>query len=180
MSVLVRFRALVALACLLAAISVAHAAGELIPRSVVGSGATGATGNGLLLRGTLAQPAVGTSQSATLIARHGFWSYAAAAVLAVDSSVGPPSSLEFSASPNPSRGALTFDLGLPRAAAVELSILDVQGRAVVPRASRVLAAGRHRLAFDRSSDTALGPGIYFARLVVDGKPATTRRFVRVR
>ena len=63
---------------------------------------------------------------------------------------------------------------------MELQVLDVHGRATAPLASRTLAAGRHRLALEPAGDAPLGPGIYFARLIVDGKAAAMRKFVRVR
>ena len=63
-----RLHALLATACVLSVASAYHATGELIPRSVVSSGATNSAGGGRLLRGTLGQPVVGLSQSPTHIA----------------------------------------------------------------------------------------------------------------
>jgi hypothetical protein len=82
--------------------------------------------------------------------------------------------------PNPSRAGTTFAVGLPHAAQVDLRILDLQGRDVAAPATRSLSAGRHRLTFTPAGTSPLGPGVYFARLLVDGRAAGTRRFIRIR
>jgi hypothetical protein len=157
--------------------------GDTVPRSVLGSGATTATGSGRQLQGTAGQVAVGASGANALSISHGFWAIGTPQVVAVDPAVGalPPSGIEFGApTPNPSRGALAFTVGLPHAARVALLLVDVQGRAVAPADSRLLTAGRHRLVFDPARGADLASGIYFARLSVNGRVEATRRFVRVR
>ena len=161
-----------------------RAAGELVPRSVMSSGATSASGVGMQLAGTVGQLVVGTSAAPGLAAGHGFWSFIAPPVLAIDPTSGPrqlPAAVEFGAPmPNPSRGTVAFDLGLPRAARVELRVVDLQGRAVAAPAMRSLAAGRHRLVLTTAGDAAMGPGVYFTRLLVDGQVSGIQRFVRIR
>ena len=161
-----------------------RAAGTLIPRSVMSAGATIALGPNVRLVGTVGQLAVGKSITSALAAIHGFWSFAAPPVLAVDTTGWArqlPATVEFGAPmPNPSQTSIAFDLGLPRAAQVALRILDLQGRSIAVPATRSLAAGRHRLVFTPVGEAPLGPGVYFARLLVDGHVAGTQRFVRIR
>lgn len=161
-----------------------EAPGATIPRSVIGSGATTTTGSGRLLRGTVGQPVVGASSAPVHAALHGFWTFNAPTTTSVDppgGALAPPSAIEFGApSPNPSHGALAFVVGLPKAATVSLLVADVRGRVVSPPTSWALDAGRHRVAFDPAGDARIASGIYFARLIVDGRVEGMQRFVRVR
>lgn len=161
-----------------------RADGEQLPRAVMSAGATSATGVDTRLVGTVGQFAVGASAAPALAMGHGYWwSTVDAPVVAVDPDGGPrsaPTTIEFGAPmPNPSRASVTFELALPRAAQVELSVLDLQGRLVAAPASRALPAGRHRLVFTPAGEASLGPGVYFTRLLVDGRVAGVRKFVRV-
>jgi hypothetical protein len=166
----------VRLSVLVTLVLAVEATGATIPRSVIGSGATTAAGSGRVLRGTVGQPVVGASASPARAATHGFWAFGAPTTTAVDLS-GSVSTIEFGApTPNPSHGALAFVIGLPKAATVSLLVADVRGRVVSAPTSRALGAGRHRVAFDPAADA----GIYFARLVVDGRVVGVQRFVRVR
>ena len=81
------------------------------------------------------------------------------------------------AHPNPTRLGVAFGLDLPRAARVELSIHDPQGRAVWRRAPKELPAGHHRLEWPGrdAHDSRVRPGLYFARIEVDGR-TYARRF----
>lgn len=162
----------------------AEVVGATVSRSVVGSGATLATGSSRRLLGTTGQAVVGSSAAPAHAASHGFWAFRALRTASVDPPGGalpPPSAIELGTpTPNPSRGPLAFAVGLPHPATVALLVLDVQGRTVSIAAARPLAAGRHALVFDPARDVPSAPGIYFARLIVDGKVEATRRFVRVR
>jgi len=70
--------------------------------------------------------------------------------------------------PNPTRGEVTIGLALrgdePRA--IEAAVFDVQGRKVRTLLSGRLAAGAHRVSWDRSDDAGrlVTRGIYFIRL----------------
>ncbi len=184
MSALLRVWAGLAVGVTLSGVLAAEAPGATIPRSVIGSGATTATGSGRLLRGTVGQPVVGASASPAHAAAHGFWTFRAPGTTSVDPPGGvlaPPSTIEFGApSPNPSHGALAFVVGLPQAATVSLLVADVRGRVVSPPTSWSLGAGRHRVAFDPAGDAGIASGIYFARLIVNGRVEGLQRFVRVR
>lgn len=61
-------------------------------------------------------------------------------------------------------GRLAFDL--PAAAQVNLGLFDVQGRRVLPLLAGHQQAGAFRMSFSTAS---LQPGLYFARLLVDGE-----------
>jgi len=68
--------------------------------------------------------------------------------------------------PNPTRGALAFAIGLPRASQVSLAVLDVAGRQVARLQNGPLPAGEHPFRWDgRGSDGRLAQsGRYFIRL----------------
>lgn len=81
--------------------------------------------------------------------------------------------------PNPTRGAVGFALELPQARNVRFEVLDLQGRTVWSAAPRWCGAGRSAL--DWPGRTAQGrrapPGLYLARIRIDGEPALVRRLV---
>ena len=68
---------------------------------------------------------------------------------------------------------------LPRAALVQLSVLDLQGRVVAVLAEGVFPAGLHEAVWGHEAPQGPVPaGIYFVRLASEGR-AWTRRIVRV-
>ncbi|MEO5618336.1 MAG: T9SS type A sorting domain-containing protein [Candidatus Eisenbacteria bacterium] len=82
--------------------------------------------------------------------------------------------------PNPSRGAVEVDYVVPRAAAVRVSVVDLQGREVAVLVNSRVPAGHHHGAW--SGATAGGPaprGAYFVRLQAEGR-TWAKRFVLVR
>ena len=89
--------------------------------------------------------------------------------------------LEFAPiSPNPSRGEAMLSFSLPRDGAVELGVMDIQGRLVRTVHHGVLPAGAHRIQWDGRNSTGQStePGVYFAVLRF-GDKALTKRIVRV-
>jgi uncharacterized repeat protein (TIGR02543 family) len=81
----------------------------------------------------------------------------------VDFALGPPI-------PNPSRGALRVELSLPRASAVRLEMMDVQGREVARLADGTFTAGRHEVTWSGfGAGQPRRSGVYFLRLHVSGK-----------
>lgn len=159
--------------------------------SVVAGGATPAAGMTTptsRMWGTVGQPVVGVSGSATRILCHGFWCFGGSRVVAVDppgdgpGSAGLPVELAFSQPrPNPARDHVGFELALPKAADVNLAIFDVQGRHVYTMVDRRIEAGFHQVRWDGAEGgTGGGSGIYFARLLVDGRPLAQRRIVMLR
>jgi hypothetical protein len=88
----------------------------------------------------------------------------------------PPAELAFGpATPTPTRGGVRFALALPRAARVTLAITDVSGRTVATPADENMGAGSRLLAWDgRTADGPAAPGLYFARLRVEGHESVRR------
>lgn len=86
-----------------------------------------------------------------------------------------------SVTPNPSEGNVSLALSLPTAATVRVSVIDVAGR-IVHESVGSRAAGRHVLSWSGRDmgDARVLPGIYFVRVLVDGRPLGTRRWVVMR
>lgn len=78
--------------------------------------------------------------------------------------------------PEPFHGVTHFTLSLPRAASVDVSVYDVNGRRVATLHRGALAAGVTELAWDGRADggARLGSGIYFYRARATGWTATRR------
>jgi hypothetical protein len=178
---------LVASTAITSAPLVSHAA-YAIRGHVIGNGATpsaGIAGTGKKNHGTVGQPTVGVSSGSGLDLCHGFWCIVGSALV----SVGPPPGgieptlpkvLGFGApSPNPARDAARFAVDLPRAARLDLRVLDVQGRQVRVVESGSREAGFHAVSWDGRDDagTPVLAGVYYARLTVEGVVIGTRRIV---
>jgi hypothetical protein len=89
---------------------------------------------------------------------------------------GTPIDLSFSvAGANPSRGGASFRFALPRAAHVTLSIYDVAGRRVDLVANGAYPAGEHAVRWGSAVGAGRrASGVYFARLVVEGRALDQR------
>jgi len=155
-----------------------------LPREVVGGGATAASGGGKRLSGTVGQAVIGSAAGSGERLLQGFWPVSGAIVVAVDppgDAPHLPSSIRFgAAAPNPTRGEVRFALSLPSEAQVELLVMDVQGRVSARLDAGRLSAGAHALIFDAAHAPLPSGGVWFARLLVDGRESGTRRFSRLR
>jgi len=177
---IIRLGALGLAAALLAA---GPARAEQLRGSVLANGGSPSSNASYSLLGTLGQPAVGGSLGAGFQLCSGFWCFGGSRVVAVEPPpIRPPldlpTELSFSApAPNPTRGPTRFALALPEAATITFIVYDVAGRQVGEPVSRALEAGWHQLFWEGSADHA---GVYFARLVVDGRVRGERRIVLVR
>lgn len=82
--------------------------------------------------------------------------------------------------PNPSRGVVTFELALPVAAPLEVSIFDVNGRRVRALERTFAPAGTRALRWDGRDDSgnATPAGLYFVRASA-GRQKIETRVVRV-
>lgn len=97
--------------------------------------------------------------------------------VAVDGAA-PPSALRLSAvTPNPAAGVARVRLALPRAARVEVDVLDAAGRRVHHVSPAEYAAGTHEFALPGAG--TVPPGLYFARVRAGGE-AQVRRYAVVR
>ena len=81
---------------------------------------------------------------------------------------------------NPAGGEVSFRLGIPSSARVELSIFDIAGRRVAQPVNTTLDRGYHTVTWNPRSDSrSLGSGVYFVRFQAPGR-TLERRFVVLR
>jgi len=84
--------------------------------------------------------------------------------------------------PNPSSDRVSLTVHLPQRAAIGLGVLDVRGREVRSLIRGGVDAGDHAVTWDgldahgRTSE----PGVYYARLVIDGRVVASRSVVLMR
>jgi hypothetical protein len=97
-----------------------------------------------------------------------------------------PALVRFAApAPNPARDAARFAFALPRAAAVQLTLYDLNGRVVRALVKEELPAGAHEIRWDGrdAAGRRLADGVYFARLAVadaEGRKVLTRKLTLLR
>jgi FlgD Ig-like domain len=84
--------------------------------------------------------------------------------------------------PNPVVGAVRISFELPTRASVHLEVLDLAGRRVATLVEGVLEPGRHEAEWSARNERGgkVPVGVYFYRLVVDGRNIASRRVVMVR
>jgi len=168
------------------ACSMTDAGATQLAGGVLANGGSPSGGGGRQLLGSAGQPVVGHSDDATHILCHGFWCFGGVRVVGVEEPQGPqgatlPAALAFGRPrPNPSRGAVTFALALPKAAEVELVVFDLQGRQVETVSRGLMPPGFHELSWRGPGVGGGGSGVYFGRLLVDGKRIGQRRVVVIR
>jgi hypothetical protein len=96
----------------------------------------------------------------------------------------PPARLDRLGAPWPSPAHVSASIPVDMLApgTVSLTIHDVRGRLVRRLVDDVLPAGRRTFAWDLTDDqrTAARTGIYFCRLLVDGRPTDARRLLVLR
>lgn len=83
--------------------------------------------------------------------------------------------------PSPGRGPVSVAFVLPAAARARLVVVDLAGRPFATLADDRFAPGTHTLRWDGRDrhGTMVPPGIYFARLLVEGRDVGSRRIVRL-
>jgi len=81
--------------------------------------------------------------------------------------------------PNPFGNSTLIRYGVPSRARVDLGIYDIQGRLVKRLVSDELAAGSYNADWDRRDEAGarVGPGVYWYRLLLDGKRLDRRMVV---
>jgi glucose/arabinose dehydrogenase len=95
----------------------------------------------------------------------------------------PRGGVTLSASPNPFRGLSNVSFTLPGAAArARVAVYDLAGRRVRTLLDGAAPGGQRNLVWDGADDggASAAPGLYLARLEVDGREAATARLLRVR
>lgn len=94
----------------------------------------------------------------------------------------PAHTVALAAAPNPFRGGTQLSFTLASAARVRLAVYDLAGRRVRALVDADAAAGDARASWDGANDDGsdAAPGLYLARLELDGRPAGTTRLFRVR
>jgi len=144
-----------------------------------GRSATPATNGVYRSYGTIGQAAVGPAQGVAAQVCAGFWCFGGPRVLAAPpAGTAPPTEFALGpATPNPTRDAARFDLALPEAATVTLAVYDVSGRQVGDAIEQPFAAGRHQLTWRSPGARA---GVYFVRLLTDGRLRARRAIVLVK
>jgi len=80
-------------------------------------------------------------------------------------------------SPNPVRAGARFQLALPSAAHVRLSVYDLQGRERVVLADDLFPAGRHSMDGAAITGAGLDSGLYFLRMTAPGTSLVQRFLV---
>jgi hypothetical protein len=148
-------------------------------RGVVGNGGAPCTDGTVVLQGTAGQAVVGANAGPGFLLGHGFWGYAAAAVVGVPRPPGSGAPASFAlgqACPSPARGSVRFALSLPAAGVLRVAVCDAAGREVRGGFSQALAAGSHQLEWHAP---ITGTGVYFARFTLDGRFIGARRIVLV-
>jgi hypothetical protein len=89
-----------------------------------------------------------------------------------DAPIDPAAAVWLSrASQNPTNDRAMFRFGLPRAAVVSMRVYDISGRHLAELAGGTLPAGDHTAVWDLrdANGQRVAPGLYFARLAVDGQ-----------
>jgi hypothetical protein len=81
--------------------------------------------------------------------------------------------------PNPTAGALRVEYATPRAGALRLQVLDLQGRRLATLVEGTRPAGRAQIVWTAAGGRDLGPGVYFLRLDSGGR-SDVRRFAIAR
>jgi hypothetical protein len=166
-----------------------HVAGPTITlgRTLFAGGVGSASGAALEVVGTIGQAYVNgpTTTGPLPITQRvcaGWWCVELSDVIAVRDPELPKQVWFGRPRPNPSDGRLVLDLALPRAARVDVRVIDVLGRRVHSLAAGLFEPGEHTLTWDGRTETGsrVHPGVYFMLVQVDGDVVAKRRMVVTR
>ena len=146
---------------------------------VIANGGLTLSGSDRILNGTIGQAVVGSSLGPANAIAHGFWAVGFMQTVGVDPTEvhGLPQRLSIGLpQPNPARDVVRFGVTLPGASRVGLAVYDVTGREVGQRLDYGLEAGLRSLEWKAPAGCS---GVYFARLLVNGRLAGVRRLVLI-
>jgi len=158
--------------------------GFVLKSDALTSAGGSATGGAHVLGMSVGQIFTGAATGGTQVEHAGLWHPRPDPLVSVDPVLtgAPPARVELlSIAPNPTRGPLTFRLGIPAALAnakVELRIFDLAGRMVRQLHVGHLPPGWHQVGWNGrdSAGEEAGLGVYFCRIDAGGF-AASRRFV---
>ncbi len=95
-------------------------------------------------------------------------------IIGIDEKPIPENYTLFGSYPNPFKGSVEIEFGLPQHAFVEIKIYDIRGRLVKSLSDEYFDAGNHTLTWDASNQKS---GIYFYKMSVDGKPYDIKKMI---
>lgn len=126
---------------------------------------------------------VGDGTSNTYRTRCGFFGYFSQKEVGIEESENQSLvTTLYGIRPNPSRGAVHIHYNISDKGFVSLKVYDIAGRVVKVLQNGRIKAGEYDIDWDCTDITnrALPVGVYFYRLVVDGKPIATKKLVIIR
>ncbi len=126
---------------------------------------------------------IGDGTSETYRTRYGFFGYFSRMELGIEESENLPLvTALYGIRPNPSHGAVNIDYTIAENGYISLKIYDIAGRMVKVLKNGRVKAGEYHVGWNCTNvdNRALPAGVYFYRLVVDGKPIATKKLVIVR
>lgn len=151
-----------ALALIVLAVAAPAAAQYQITESVIGSGATNASGGSYQLLGTVGQPVIGVTEGGSYRNEIGFW-YMPGWVLTGIEDEELPLRTQFGQNyPNPFNPVTTLAYSLAKPSHVSIKVYDVSGREVRTLVDADMEPGRYSETLDAAG---LAGGVYFARMI---------------
>jgi len=166
-----------ALAAALLVVTAPAAAQYRIDESVIGSGATNASGGSYQLLGTVGQPTIGVASGGSYINEIGFWYTPGWVLTGVEDNEELPLRTFFGQNfPNPFNPVTVLNYGLVAPAHVEIKVYDVAGREVRTLIDQDMEPGRYQATLDAAG---LAGGVYFARMVA-GDYVETKKLVLIK
>lgn len=147
-----------------------------IAASVVGAGATEASGGGLTARGTVGQPVIGLVGSTTTENGQGFWFAPAESTSGVreEQVASNGRTLRLQCAPNPARSTLRLHIGIPENGMISLRLYDALGRDAITLIRGTRRKGESVVEADLHG---LPPGYYTAELAAGPYRITERILV---
>ncbi len=135
---------------------------QQLAKKVIASGGHVATSTNYGVRGTAGQAAIGTAATTTISGAFGYWYNTGEVVTATEPGGSVPLRFDLEQNfPNPFNPTTTIRFSLAKSGAVDLTVYDVRGRAVVTLIDETLSAGSHRIIVDA---TDFPSGVYWYRL----------------
>lgn len=138
-----------------------------VRHGVFGSGGAATSNSSHRLIGTVGQPLVGRSSSASHSSGTGFWYLSGGLITSVEhlSNILPTEYRLEQNYPNPFNPETTIRFVLPKRSSVTLKLFDILGKEVATLVDEELQPGEHKVVFDARS---LSSGVYFYRLEAKG------------